>query len=303
MKKLLITLAAVAACGAASAQSSVNLYGVVDVSLGKTTGTQTQMYGSATPQNNASSRFGVRGREDLGDGLYAAFNFEAEVNPESGATSSAMFARAANVSLGGSFGSFKAGRTTTPSYNAVAAWDVTGAANYGVVNSQFGYAGLGSRHDSEISYTTPNLSGFTATVGYILKADNKDVSKTDLNVIYKNGPLTAALSYNKLANKGKNYALGANYDFGSFKLTGSLQDAQGAGKGRGFSIGGSLPLGLVTLNADVARDTRNKDTDFLLEARYALSKRTFVYAAYQSNGKGKAAKDVDSTMFGVRHNF
>ena len=53
MKKLLITLAAVAACGAASAQSSVNLYGVVDVSLGKTTGTQTQMYGSATPQNNA----------------------------------------------------------------------------------------------------------------------------------------------------------------------------------------------------------------------------------------------------------
>ena len=185
----------------------------------------------------------------------------------------------------------------------MAAWDVTGAANYGVVNSQFGYAGLGSRHDSEISYTTPNLSGFTATVGYILKADNKDVSKTDLNVIYKNGPLTAALSYNKLANKGKNYALGANYDFGSFKLTGSLQDAQGAGKGRGFSIGGSLPLGLVTLNADVARDTRNKDTDFLLEARYALSKRTFVYAAYQSNGKGKAAKDVDSTMFGVRHNF
>lgn len=303
MKKYLITLAAVAACGAASAQSSVNLYGVVDVSLGKTTGSTTQMYGSATPQNNATSRFGMRGREDLGDGLYAAFNFEAEVNPETGATAAATFARAANVTLGGSFGSFKAGRTTTPSYAGVAAWELSGTANYGAVNSQFVYAGQGSRNNSEFSYTSPNLSGLSATVGYVAKGDNANVSKTDLNVIYKNGPLAAALSYNKLDGKAKNYALGAAYDFGSFKLAGSLQDATGAAKGKGFTLGGTLPLGLVTLTADVARDTKNKDTDYLLEARYALSKRTFVYAAYLRNGKGKAATDVDSTMVGVRHNF
>ncbi len=302
MKKSLVVLAALAACGAASAQSSVTLYGVVDLSLAKVTGASIQLAG-ASPLTNGTSRFGLRGTEDLGGGLKAAFNFEAEVNPETGATAAATFARAASVSLTGGFGALKMGRTLSPSFYGVTAWELTGAANYTVVNSQFGYAGVGSRNSSEISYTSPNFSGVSFTLGQVLKGDNANVGKTDLNVIYRNGPLAASLAYNKLSTTGSNHAVGVAYNFGRFKLAGSVQDATGAGKGKGFTVGGSVPLGAVSLIADFARDTRNKDTDYLLEARYALSKRTFVYGAFQHNGKGKAAKDVDSTMVGVRHNF
>lgn len=90
MKKSLIALAALAAVSAASAQSSVTLYGVLDIG-----------YGSATTKNrdgntsiksrgvmdgaNAGNRIGFRGTEDLGGGLKADFVIEQGINPTSGA--------------------------------------------------------------------------------------------------------------------------------------------------------------------------------------------------------------------------
>lgn len=299
-----ITLAAVAmaACGTSAAQSSVTLYGVADVALTKTTGQTAQMASSST-FNNGTSRWGVRGVEDLGGGLKAGFNFEAQVGLTNGAGASNMFSRAAYMSLGGAWGSVKAGRSLTPSWHGTSAWELTGSANYAVVSSQFGYGGLNSRHNAEVSYTTPQWHGWSATGGHVFAADNGGVGKKDLNVIYRSGPLSAALVYNKLENKGKNLSLGAAYRFGAFKLAASLQDATGAQLGRGFTVGASAPLGPLTLTLDAARDTRNKDTDVLLEAKYALSKRTLVYGVLLHNGAGKAPQSVRSAAVGVRHNF
>ncbi|MFT4243792.1 MAG: porin, partial [Acidovorax sp.] len=89
MKKSLVALAALAVVGAASAQSSVTLFGVVDA---------TYAYGSGNVSNKSqltnsgynSSRLGFRGVEDLGGGLSASFWLEAGVNNDngSGATTS-----------------------------------------------------------------------------------------------------------------------------------------------------------------------------------------------------------------------
>lgn len=302
MKKTALALLALSASGLSTAQSTVTLYGVADVALSKTTGLATQLVSSAT-QNNGTSRWGMRGTEDLGGGLKAGFNFESQVSVLDGATSAALFARAANVSLSGGFGSVKAGRSLTPSWYGTMAWELTGSANYAVVNSQFGYGGLNSRHNAEVSYTSPNWGGLNVTVGHLFAANNGNVAKNDVNLIYRSGPLSASLVYNKLDNKGKNLSLGAAYNFGSFKLAGSLQDATGANLGKGFTLGGTLPLGNLSLTLDVARDTRNQDTDTLVEAKYALSKRTSVYGVLLHNGAGKAAKSVNSTIVGLRHNF
>lgn len=302
MKQTCLALMALTACGLSAAQSNVTLYGVADVALSKTTGKTTQLVSSAT-QNNGTSRWGMRGSEDLGGGLKAAFNFEAQVGMLDGAAASALFARQANMSLSGGFGTLKAGRSLTPSWYGTMAWELTASANYAVVNSQFGYGGLNSRHDAELSYTTPTWNGFSMTVGHLFAPNNGNVAKNDLNLIYRSGPLAASLVYNKLANKGKNMSLGAAYDFGNFKLAGSWQDASGAGLGKGFTLGGTLPLGNLALTLDVARDTQKKDTDVLLEAKYALSKRTSVYGVLLNNGAGKAAKAVNSTVIGLRHNF
>ena len=71
MKKTLIALAALAAT-ASFAQSTVTLYGVVDAAYAKGTGSvsdKTQLKSGGY----SSSRFGVRGTEDLGGGLKASF--------------------------------------------------------------------------------------------------------------------------------------------------------------------------------------------------------------------------------------
>lgn len=297
-----ITLAVLSLGSMAHAQSSVELYGVVDLSLAKVSGKSLTLAG-ASPLTNGSSRIGYRGTEDLGGGMKAAFNLEAQIDPTSGATQTAMFARAANLSLSGNFGTVKLGRTLTPSYGGFRAWDLSGAANYNVVNSQFGYAGLNARNSSEISYSSPSFSGLSFSLGHVLKADNAGIGKNDLNVIYKNGNLSAGLSYNQLSGKDSNQAIGVSYQFGGLRVAGSLQDAVSAGKGKGFTLGASGAVGPVAWLVDWARDTDADDSDVVLEARYPLSKRTMVYAAHVRNGKGKAATDVNSTLLGMRHNF
>lgn len=301
MKKSLIALAVLAASGVAMAQSSVTLYGVADLSLVKSQGVSAQMSGNGV-MNNGNSRLGVRGVEDLGGGLKASFNFEQGINAESGKTDANTWQRNAWMALQGGFGRFQMGRTLTPSFYGVAAWELTGAANYSAVANQFGFAGVAPRNDSVFQYTTPTMGGFNATLGYIMKPDNGGNAKYDLNAIYANGPLAAALSYNKTNGAKGNFALGGAYDFGTFKLAGSWQDPAGVAKG--FTIGGTVPVGAFALTLDIARDTGFKDTDLLLEAKYALSKRTFAYAAYYKDGDKKLVTGAKNHLgLGIRHNF
>ena len=102
MKKSLIALAVLAASGAAMAQSSVTLFGIVDA---------TYAYGSGSVANKSqltnsgynSSRLGFRGVEDLGGGMSASFWLEAGVNNDngSGGTTSTNNQGASGVTGGG----------------------------------------------------------------------------------------------------------------------------------------------------------------------------------------------------------
>ena len=84
MRKSLIILAALSAiAGSAAAQSSVTIFGIVDVSLTHGSGSvasRTQL----SAGNLAGSRLGFRGTEDLGDGLKANFWLEAGLTPDDG---------------------------------------------------------------------------------------------------------------------------------------------------------------------------------------------------------------------------
>ncbi len=304
MKKSLIALAVLAASGAAMAQSSVTMYGVVDLSLAKASGSSAEMSGNGT-LNNGTSRLGVRGVEDLGGGLKASFNFEQGINAETGA--SGGFQRQAWLALSGGFGQVKLGRAFAPSFLAVDMYDLTGTANYSAIGNQFGYTGAGSRNNSQFMYATPNFGGFKGGVAYIAKPDNGGNAKYDLFVGYANGPISAAFSYNKVNDGNEGMALGASYDFGMFKLAGSLQDTDKVGTNndpKGFTIGATVPVGAFAVTFDVARDTEFKDTDFVLETKYALSKRTFAYAAYYKDGEKKLTTGAKNTFgVGVRHNF
>lgn len=319
MKKTLIALAAVAATGAAFAQSSVTLYGVADVAVGKTNqaglGLANDKFQAIASNslNNGTSRFGLRGTEDLGGGLKAGFNFEGGLSLANGAgnfSGGQLFSRAANVALMGGFGEIRAGRSLTPSFYSVATWELTGTANYSVVANQFSFAGAGARDSGLIMYRSPSFGGLTVDVGTVLAGNAVYTggtpavgkSKMDLGVNYVAGPLAVGFGYNKVSGTKANSQIGAKYNLGVATVAASYQDPAGAKKG--FTLGVSAPLGPVTLTADIARATDGgKNTDFLLEAKYALSKRTFAYGVYMKDGAVSGAKSTNGFAVGVRHNF
>lgn len=330
MKKSLIALAVMAASGASMAQ--VTLYGVADVSVGATNakdnaGSVFSKMNSDKFQaiandtlNNGNSRFGLKGTEKIGS-LTAGFNFEAGVNLATGATDTAgTFARQANISLGGAFGQVVIGRQFTTAFDTMATWELTGAANYSAVASQFAFGGNGARDSAAVKYNSPTMGGFKASVSAVLEGNTANAKgKYDIGLTYANDKLAAGLNFNKVADVSENASLGAKYNFGMATVAASVQSlkigASNTTVAEGYTLGVSAPIGAFTLTADLAQATKNSDltgadfgtkTNFLLEAKYALSKRTFVYAAFLRDGKYGNVKDdidVDGYSIGVRHNF
>lgn len=193
MKKSLIALAVLAASGAAMAQSSVTLFGVVDATIRYTDGNGSRWQLANSGYN--SSRLGFRGTEDLGGGLSASFWLEAGVANDSGAGSSTStnnqvsgtgsaptgsqgltFNRRSTVSLAGNWGELRLGRDYVPSFWNVGIFDPFGTQGVGA-NAIFSYAGLalltggtlnvtnaGVRASNSIGYLLPNLNGFYGQV-------------------------------------------------------------------------------------------------------------------------------------------
>lgn len=348
MKKSLIALAVLGFAGTAMAQSSVTLYGVADAGIARTQGydvtgltaadqalvkqfgtflrpalgdagfaksSKTGMAASGL-MNNGTSRLGVRGVEDLGGGLKVGFNFEHGLSLGDGKGSLSggeMWSRAANVWIGGNWGTFKMGRTLNPTFYSIAAWELTGTANYSVVANTYNFSSLeGPRNSNQFSYKTPNFGGLTAELGYIFKDDNSGNAKWDANLVYANGPIAAGLGINKTKGDKTNYSLGGKYNFGSFAIAASYNSVGtnnvalgGDTTRRGVSIGGSANLGAFALAVDLTRDTKSrlggfdnkKYTNGLVEGKYALSKRTFMYAAYLR------LDGTNNFGVGMRHNF
>lgn len=114
MKKSLLALAVLGAfAGAASAQSSVTLYGKLDLGFAKAAGSADKQVA-----DGSSSRVGFRGVEDLGGGLKALFQFEHRFNPDTGTvTNTAFWHGLSTVGLGGSFGTVNLGRQYTAAYS------------------------------------------------------------------------------------------------------------------------------------------------------------------------------------------
>ena len=319
MKKSLIACAAMGLAGlgfsgVAVAQSSVTLYGVADVGIGKvkSAGDSRVHMLSSSMMNHGTSRLGVRGVEDLGGGLKAGFNFETglSLNDGQGSLSGGqMWSRAANVWVGGDWGTLTLGRRLNPSYDAEYVWELTGGANYYVVGPTYNYAGQGdTRTSSQIMYATPDIGGFSAELGYVFKDDNAGQQKFDVGLMYQQGPIGVGLAVNKVKSEKTNYSLGGRYSFGQIAVAASYarvgDDSTLMRERRRYTLGASYHMDPFTVTLDLARDVRNhtsvnnkKYTNGVLEGKYALSKRTFVYAAY-------LRLDGDNNYgLGLRHNF
>ena len=313
MKKSLIALAVMAASGAAMAQSSVTLFGVVDTGVTYVNGEDN--WSGLTSGNNSTSRIGFRGVEDLGGGLKANFWLEAGINTDAGdgnsggASGSGLeFKRRSTIGLEGGFGEVRLGRELTAAYNAVSRYDVFGTV--GVAQSRiWGQGGNQIRINNMISYYSPNFSGFKAAVNYGFgevtdpvtgEHSHRDARYVGGSLTYDNGPLSVgfgAESLNRASVVGQDitaYGIGASYNFGVVKLSGAYRTQENEFFGGGkidrdaYMIGLSAPVGAageVKVSYNRYETERpglsdSKADQFGLGYVHSLSKRTAVYGTY-----------------------
>ncbi len=308
MKKSLIAVAALAVVSAASAQSSLNVYGIADVVIHKDKGVSAKM----TSGGVSGSRLGFKGTEDLGGGLKANFLLEQGIDLTSGAQVEAgkAFNRQAYVGLSGGFGEVKFGNVYT-AYD-----DISGATNpvFDSVLSPtnvWSSGGYTSNPGSNIYYASPSFGGVSGAVSYNL--DGKRTPVKSVHVKYEGGPIYVGAAYQDERDvTGKRYArLNGSYDLGSFKLLAGYGKVSGGVQE--YSLGADMPLASnLVLSAGVASsksDTKPRVTGYSVGAAYLLSKRTTVYGGYYGDN-GDAADPVVANRTiesrfgaGIKHTF
>lgn len=309
MKKSLIAVAALAAVSAASAQSSLNLYGIVDVVIHQDNvraepNTPLQLSSGGV----SSSRFGFKGTEDLGGGLKANFVLEQGFQADTGMLhpddAGQAFSRYSYLGLAGGFGEVKFGKTGT-AYD-----DISGATNP-VFDSALSptavwrSTGYKWNPGNSFYYATPNMGGVSGAVSATLKEAGVETS-TAAHIKYEAGPVYvgAAFQQDKAGTvKTKFTRLNGSYDFGSFKLLAGYGKVNEP-KATEYSIGADVPLTAnLVLSAGYAtskEDGIERDNGVSVGAAYSLSKRTTVYGGIR-NVEGST--DQSRVGVGIKHVF
>ena len=244
-KKSLIAVAVLGATAFSVQAADVTMYGKVDlglqyktseVTVGDKTMVDEDTFSMENGRNSAS-RFGIKGSEDLGNGMTVSFKLENGFNADDGSFGDdRLFNRESSLTLSGDFGKLSFGRMGAIG-SAAGDFDAAfaiGDAFDGGPGDVFGFA-TSDRYDNMVTYQTPSFSGFQATVQYSLNESSVDNTKRENSSQvdrYLGLALTAELGafQSVLAYETQNYAsfgdkaqantedgqvvyLGGNYDF------------------------------------------------------------------------------------------
>lgn len=289
---LFVLLAAFA--GAASAESSLTLFGVVDVNvryLKNATVNETQV----GTDGITSSRIGFRGVEDIADGLRAGFHLESTVVPDTGniAGNGKFWQRRSTVSLYTRYGELRLGRDTVPTWLAYVDGDVYGTT--GIGDGSKTYAALGG---ADTRLRSDNLVAFHLAsnpwgiYGTIASAPSEGVAGrryAGVRLGYRAGPMDASAAYSETSVATGTYKLAivsGSYDLAFAKLYGVAQktellEAANVHVTLGVSvpvpgIGGTVKASYTRADGQGTLELNDAD-HYVLGYIYDLSKRTAVY--------------------------
>ncbi|MGM9486814.1 porin [Ideonella sp. YS5] len=274
MKKLTTTLALLAAAGAAQAQSSVNLFALVDANLthysagSKSGAGDDNVVNDGTVNGLNGSRWGIKANEDLGNGLRAGVLLESGVLVDTGSLGQGgrSFGRQGYIFLSSAdLGELRIGRQYI--FEDSVMWQSNPFGNALTLNPGTAVTNVGKslpfwlnapRADNVIQLQSLSYGGFQAGVQVAPQEGAQD-RFLGLKLSYGAGPLYTGLSYewNKSQAEGKNVnkslTLAANYDFGVVKVLGGLQrnSELRTTSGNGAFIGSNLVVtGPVSFTAD-----------------------------------------------------
>lgn len=279
MKKTFVAVAVLGAFAGSAMAADVTLYGKIDLGLQYQhldNGTTTTDQFKETSGQNSGSRFGLKGTEDLGNGMKVGFVLENGFSGDTGAfsTDGKLFDREAQLNIQSDFGTLAFGRMGSLS-SGLGSFNVNNymamSTGWGDYSSKLGHFGLNrARYDNMVTYQTPRFAGVRVSAQYSFANSGTEAVHTAANqryaglgVDYANGPFTAGLIVDSIFNTNTatetntedtlGVTLGASYDFEVVKVFGLAQYGQnenkfGALKNRGVYTAATAddPASLVT---------------------------------------------------------
>jgi predicted porin len=299
---IMLGLVIAAPLGAQADEGSITLYGQALLSVDVVDD------GEDTVNNiaNRDSRFGVKGKEPLGNGINAIFQFEVQAELDDGGPTFFSGGRKSYVGLAGGFGAFTLGIVDSPHRESTDPIDVFGnsLADHNTIIGNVGdgdtSAEFNNRNVNTLNYWSPNYDGFQFKAQYGVDEDpDVDEDRYGVSGVYTNGPLYATIAYEvHQEERGDNdtdgIKVGVAYAFNAEKTRVgfiydriSEDDASTTFDRDAYYVNISHKLDNNTLKAGYARANESDaavgddGADFYFAGvSHKLSKRTEVFALY-----------------------
>jgi predicted porin len=303
MKKNIIALAIASAIAAPAAMAEApTVYGQINVNAGFVKDKDIDF-------NDTVSRIGIKGSEDLGDGLKAIYGLEWQVDVAGNNAAKNFSSRNTFAGLAGGFGTVMIGRHDTP-VKMSQPTDLfnDGAADLDNNNMTAGIETAENRAASMMAYVSPSFSGVKIMAATVRDGDN-DTAANDIAVTYgstKEGLYLAAAMYlPETAGAGDVTRLSAQYKADGLTVSAMYSDADMSGTvtalQAAYKMGKFMPKVKVSMTDSDTAGVANT-TNVAVGLNYSLGKKTTAYiytvAADSDNTVG-----TDATYVGMLHKF
>jgi len=328
MNKKLLTLAVAAAMAAPlSAMAEATMYGKVRMAVENYTNEVAGL--DYARIESYSSRLGVKGSEDMGNGLKGVYTLEFGVpianTKDEFDNSTSVTARNAFVGLAGNWGTFLVGRHDTPLKISTGSLDYF-ADTAGDNNFNYTEYLQDRRANGTVAYISPNMNGFTVAVATVPGENNAAdglANAYSAAAMYSNSGFFASAAYE--AGNGEIDAIpagagdleqmrfGLGYDGGAWKIGGVYENFQLddiSVDGDSYAINGAFNIGgnnTIKAKYFQTKDHLVDDHDgFALGLDHDFSKRTqgyLIYTQSKFDNPGVDGDKVEIWGLGLNHNF
>lgn len=289
-KSIFVLIASGALVSAASAQTSITVYGQADAAVVGESGGPAGSLTKVTSGAAYGSRLGFKGTEDLGGGLAAMYVLESGINIDNGSSGQGglLFGRQAFVGLSSELGSLKLGRQYTPLDIMIFTADPFSNGTAGRAQNVFTQGYL-PRFNNGVVYSTPNWHGVTADLSYGFgeTPGNSAANRyTAASLGYARGKIYARLAHQKSNDASatgsvRNTVLVGMVDFGPARLH------------LGYSVNKRSTLGLTTFDSN----------DVMVGVQVPYGAGKFIVSYAHKNDKLAVDKDASQSAIGYVHNL
>ena len=308
MNKKLLTIAIAAAMVAPMAASAdTTLYGRINNSV---VHTDVDDGDDTWDVEDNASRLGVKGSEDLGNGLKAVYQLEWHVETADGhgtGPASMPNNRLGYVGLAGGFGTVAVGRQWTPYYKTVDKTDI-----FQLPRTNDVYLGE-TRVGDALAYVSPNFNGLTASVALVISENELDMGDDNVDIYnisldYANGPFSVGASYLGFEDASDRtlWGIAGKYKADNFAIIAQYEDVDtDVGDDDAWAIAAEAYFGNNTVRVKYG-ETDSDVEEIILGVHHSFSKRTRIFAEYdmtENDPSDAFDRDTDRFGVGIRHDF